>query len=120
MIDSKENLPINREKNETLAIKTSTETFSSKEKGPLSFLSGALTSGLLAVLCLRLSQFMVEYFTLHSPHYSSPMAQSISSAFKTLIIGMCFLATFSFAFIGLGLGLVFLRSLLVAKEVDHD
>jgi len=34
---------------------------------------------------------------------------------KTLIVGMCFLATFSFAFIGLGLLVVFLRSLVAAK-----
>jgi hypothetical protein len=34
---------------------------------------------------------------------------------KTLIVGMCFLATFSFAFIGLGLLLVLVRSLVVAK-----
>jgi hypothetical protein len=34
---------------------------------------------------------------------------------KTLIVGMCFLASFSFAFIGLGLVVVFVRSLVVAK-----
>jgi hypothetical protein len=35
---------------------------------------------------------------------------------KTLIVGMCFLATFSFAFIGLGLFLTFLRSLVRQSE----
>ncbi|MBM5827816.1 MAG: DUF3082 domain-containing protein, partial [Cyanobacteria bacterium M_surface_7_m2_040] len=39
-------------------------------------------------------------------------AQSIATALKTLIVGMAFLATFSFAFIGLGLLLVFVRSLV--------
>ena len=81
-------------------------------KGPLSFLSGALTSGLLAWLCLGLSQKVVGYYAEHPPHYSAQIAQSIATALKTLIVGMCFLATFSFAFIGLGLALTFVRSLL--------
>ena len=90
----------------------------SSKKGPLSFLSGALTSGLFAWLSFALSQRMVLYFTIHSPHYSSPIAQSVASGFKTLVIGMCFLATFTFGFIGLGLALVFIRSLFDAKNVD--
>ena len=43
---------------------------------------------------------------------------SIASALKTLLIGMCFLGTFSCAFIGIGLFLVFLRSLFTGKEAD--
>ena len=81
-------------------------------KGPLSFLSGALTSGFLAWLCLGLSSRVVAYYAEHPPHYSAQIAQSIATALKTLIVGMCFLATFSFAFIGLGLALTFVRSLL--------
>jgi hypothetical protein len=84
-------------------------------KGPLSFLSGALTSGLLAWLCLGLSQKVVGYYALHPPHYEARVAQSIATALKTMIVGMSFLATFSFAFVGLGLVLVFLRSLLPAR-----
>jgi len=84
-------------------------------KGPLSFLSGALTSGLLAWLCLGLSQKVVGYYALHPPHYEARVAQSIATALKTMIVGMTFLATFSFAFVGLGLTLVFLRSLLPAR-----
>jgi hypothetical protein len=37
---------------------------------------------------------------------------------KTLLIGMSFLATFSFAFIGLGLFIVFLRSLFTGEHPD--
>ena len=85
-------------------------------KGPLSFLSGALTSGLLAWLSLGLSQKVVLYYAEHPPHYSAQIAQSIATALKTLIVGMCFLATFSFAFIGLGLFLTFLRSLLPGRD----
>jgi hypothetical protein len=87
-------------------------------KGPLSFLSGALTSALLGWLCLGLSQRVLVWYGAHPPHYSSAIAQSIATAMKTLIVGMSFLATFSFAFIGLGLFLTFLRSLLRPAEVD--
>ena len=82
-----------------------------RRKGPLSFLSGALTSGLLCVLCLRLSRGLALHFALHPSTSSSRLAQSIATALKTLLVGTSFLATFSFGFIGLGLSLVFLRSL---------
>jgi hypothetical protein len=39
------------------------------------------------------------------------VAQSIGTAVKTLVVGMTFLATFTFAFVALGLFLTFLRSL---------
>ena len=84
-------------------------------KGPLSFLSGALTSGLLAWLALGLSRRVMAHYANHPPQYSSAIAQNIATAMKTLIVGMSFLATFSFAFIGLGLFVVFVRSLVVAK-----
>ena len=96
------------------------ERLDSQKKGPVSFLSGAITSGLFAWLCLILSQKTVIYFTLHSTVYSSPIAQSVASGFKTLVIGICFLATFTFGFIGLGLTLVFVRSLFDGKTVDAD
>ena len=84
-------------------------------KGPLSFLSGALTSALLGWLCLQLSRRVVLHFALHPPSYSSRLAQSIATAMKTLAVGMSFLATFSFGFIALGLTLVFVRSLVVRQ-----
>ena len=84
-------------------------------KGPLSFLSGALTSGLLAWLALGLSRRVLAHYASHPPHFSSAIAQNIATAMKTLSVGMCFLASFSFAFIGLGLFVVFVRSLVVAK-----
>jgi hypothetical protein len=84
-------------------------------KGPLSFLTGALTSGLLAWLALGLSRRVLAHYANHPPQFSSPIAQNIATAMKTLIVGMCFLASFSFAFIGLGLLVVFVRSLMVAK-----
>lgn len=89
-----------------------TQPDAAPRKGPLSFLSGSLTAGLLAWLALGLSRRMVTYYALHPPSYSSAIAQSIATALKTLIVGMAFLATFSFAFIAIGLALVFLRSLV--------
>ncbi len=93
-------------------------TADAPRKGPLSFLSGALTSGLLGWLCFGMSGRVVHHYALHPPHYSSQIAQSIATAVKTLVVGMCFLATFSFAFIGLGLLLTFFRSLLPARPAD--
>lgn len=100
------------------ALATAGDAPQRPRKGPLSFLSGALTSGLMAWLCLGLSQKVVGYYAEHPPHYSAQIAQSIATALKTLIVGMCFLATFSFAFIGLGLALTFLRSLLPGRSAE--
>ncbi len=98
----------------------SSEASLDSTKSPLSFLSGAITSLVLGLLCLRLSQGTVTYFALHSTDYSSQIAQSVASGFKTLVIGVCFLATFTFSFIGLGLFIVFFRSLFVGKNPDDD
>ena len=93
---------------------------SEPKKGPLSFLSGSITSLSFSFLCLFISKKIVLYFSLHTPSYSSAIAQSIASGFKTLIIGISFLATFTFGFIGLGLFLVFIRSLIEGNNVKKD
>ena len=90
------------------------------KKGPVSFLSGALTSLLLGWGSFLLSEKVLIYFSTHSLEYSSSIATSIASAFKTLVVGMTFLATFTFFFIGLGLVIVFIRSLFAAKGVEVD
>ncbi|MEX0588936.1 MAG: DUF3082 domain-containing protein, partial [Cyanobium sp.] len=51
---------------------------SKPKKGPLSFLSGSLTAGLMAWLALGLSRRMVTYYAVHPPNYSSAIAQSIA------------------------------------------
>jgi hypothetical protein len=61
----------------------------------------------------------VLYYAQHPPHYSSAIAQSIATAVKTLLVGMVFLATFSFGFIALGLALVFVRSLLPGSSPEQ-
>ena len=93
---------------------------SEQKKGPLSFLSGSLTSLFFGFFSLFISKKIVLYFSIHSPNYSSPIAQSIASGFKTLIIGISFLATFTFGFIGLGLFLVFIRSLIEGNKKKTD
>ncbi len=90
------------------------------KKGPLSFLSGSITSLSFSLLCFFISKKIALYFSIHTPNYSSPIAQSIASGFKTLIIGISFLATFTFGFIGLGLFLVFIRSLIEGNKEKTD
>ena len=95
-------------------------TYPEAKKGPISFLSGSITSLSFGLLSLFISKKIVLYFSIHTPNYSSPIAQSIASGFKTLIIGISFLATFTFAFIGLGLFLVFIRSLIEGNKAKTD
>ena len=119
------NSPSNGFKNESDELVNSSaipmNTGSSEpKKGPLSFLSGSITSLSFSLLSLFISKKIVLYFSIHTPNYSSPIAQSIASGFKTLIIGISFLATFTFGFIGLGLFLVFIRSLIEGKKEKTD
>ena len=82
---------------------------------PLSFITGSLSSFLLCILFFNISNNIAIYFSFHKPSNSSEIVQSISSSINTLIIGLSFLLTFSFAFIGLGLFIVFVRSFLIKK-----
>ena len=111
------NLPSNgfkKESNEFAASRQSPTdgVVAEPKKGPLSFISGSITSLSFSLLSLFISKKIVLYFSVHTTNYSSPIAQSIASGFKTLIIGISFLATFTFGFIGLGLFLVFIKSLI--------
>ena len=119
------NLPSNGFKKESDDIETSESSLIDQDtaepkKGPLSFLTGSITSLSFSFLSLFISKKIVLYFSIHTPNYSSPIAQSIASGFKTLIIGISFLATFTFGFIGLGLFLVFIRSLIEGNDQKTD
>ena len=119
------NSPSNGFKNESDELANSSSTpldsvSSEPKKGPLSFISGSITSLSFSLLSLFISKKIVLYFSIHTPNYSSPIAQSIASGFKTLIIGISFLATFTFGFIGLGLFLVFIRSLIEGNKDKTD
>ena len=116
------NLPSNGFKKESDELETPVSSpvdnqASEPKKGPLSFLTGSITSLSFGLLSLFISKKIVLYFSLHTPNYSSPIAQSIASGFKTLIVGISFLATFTFGFIGLGLFLVFILSLIEGNNV---
>ena len=86
------------------------------EKGPFNFFIGSLTSFLLFIFSYFLSNKIAIYFSIHKPSNSSEIVQSISSSINTLIIGLSFLLTFSFAFIGIGLFIVFIRSFFLKKS----
>ena len=96
--------------------KVNIETQNIPEKGPLSFLTGSLTSFFLCIFSYFISNKIAIYFSIHKPLNSSEIVQSISSSINTLIIGLSFLLTFSFAFIGIGLFIVFIRSFLIKKD----
>ena len=87
-------------------------------KGPLSFLSGAVTAGLISWMVFGFSKRMVVYFAMRPPHFSSPIAQNIAITLKTLLVGLTFLATFSSGFVALGLTLLFLRSLFTRRTEE--
>ena len=86
------------------------------KKGPLSFFTGSITSFILFIAFYKLSILISIYFTTHKPTNDSEIVQNISASLNTLIIGLSFLATFSFGFIGLGLFIVFVRSFFIKKE----
>ena len=79
-------------------------------KGPLNFLIGSITSFFLFIIFYLISKNIAIYFATHRPSNNSEIVQSISTSLNTLIVGLSFLATFSFAFIGFGLFIVFIRS----------
>ena len=89
------------------------ENQSIPEKGPINFLIGSFTSFSLFIFFYFLSNKILVYFTLHKPSNPSEVVQNISNSINTLIIGLSFLLTFSFAFIGIGLLIVFIRSFFV-------
>lgn len=97
---------------ETASTTAADATTPRQRKGPLNFLTGSITSFGLGWCALQLSYRVVGYYAEHPPHYDVRFAQSIATFLKTLFVGMTFLATFTFAFVGLGLFLTFIRSLM--------
>ena len=105
-----------KQENKELNKKQKTEIVNNPEKGPLSFLTGSITSFILFIAFYKLSIAISIYFSTHKPTNQTEIVQNISSSLNTLIIGLSFLATFSFGFIGLGLFIVFIRSFFFKKE----
>ena len=65
-----------------------------KQKGPVNFIIGSITSFFLFSLFFLLSKNVALYFANHRPSNSSELVQSISTSLNTLIVGLFFLATF--------------------------
>ena len=105
-----------KESNKILKEKQNKMVVNQPEKGPLSFLTGSITSFILFIAFYKLSISISIYFSTHKPTNNSEIVQNISSSLNTLIIGLSFLATFSFGFIGLGLFIVFFRSFFLKNE----
>ena len=104
------------ENNKKLNKKQNSEIENEPEKGPLSFIIGSITSFILFTVFYKLSIAISIYFSTHKPSNDSEIVQNISSSLNTLIIGLSFLATFSFGFIGLGLFISFFRSFFFKKD----
>ena len=94
----------------------SNDSDSVQNKSPLSFFTGSVTSFTLCVFLFFISKKIAFYFATHRPSNTSEIVQSISTSLNTLIIGLSFLATFSFGFIGLGLFIVFIRSFYIKNS----
>jgi hypothetical protein len=90
------------------------------QKGPLSYLSGSLTSALFCGSALSITWRIIGYYNERPPHYSQRVAQSIATAVKTLLVGTGCLATFTFGLISIGLFLLLIRSLLPVKPLRVD
>ena len=103
-------------KNEGQTNEGDTSNENVPKKGPLNFIIGSFTSFSLCFFSYLISNNIVIYLSNHKPTNSSEIVEKISSSISTLIIGLSFLLTFSFAFIGIGLFIVFIRSFFVKKS----
>ena len=98
----------------------SSSTDTAPVKGPMSYLSGSLTSGGFCAVAVVITLRLIGYYTAHPPHYSQRFAQSIATAMKTLIIGSGCVAVFSFGLVSIGLMLLFIQSLTQAQPSEAD
>jgi hypothetical protein len=103
-----------------LSVPEPTRQLLPSKKGPLSYLSGSLTSALFCGLALSLTWKIIGYYSDRPPHYSQRIAQSIATAVKTLLVGTGCLATFTFGLISIGLFLLLIRSLIPAGPAAAD
>ena len=78
------------ENNKILNEKQKKMVANQPEKGPLSFLTGSITSIILFIAFYKLSIAISIYFSTHKPTNNSEIVQNISSSLNTLIIGLSF------------------------------
>jgi hypothetical protein len=77
-----------------------------KETTPLSAWSGSLISGTIAILLYKLTTSIALSYLTHPSAATSQIAQRISAAVRTLVVGLSSLATGLFAIAALGLVLL--------------
>ena len=87
----------------TQADSKNTETVTKNEVTPLRAWSGAFMSGTLGILLYKLTYSIALTFATHPSTASSQMAQRISAAVRTLVVGLTTMATGLFAIAALGL-----------------
>ena len=81
-------------------------TSDKKESTPLSAWSGSFISGTIALLLYKLTASIALSFATHPSVATTQMAQRISAAVRTLVVGLSSLATGLFAIAALGLVLL--------------
>jgi hypothetical protein len=85
---------------------------------PLRTLSGSLIAGTLGVLMYRLTSAIALSFATHPYHGHSQISLSLSSATRTLVVGLSSLATGIFALAALGLVGLSLQLLIRQRAVN--
>ncbi|MDS3861062.1 DUF3082 domain-containing protein [Thermosynechococcaceae cyanobacterium BACA0444] len=85
---------------------------------PLRCLTGALVAGTLGILLYRLTQAIAYSFTTHPLHSQSQIAQSLSVAIRTLVVGLSTMATGIFGLAALGLIGLGIQLMLQPKSIS--
>lgn len=70
---------------------------------PLRCLTGALIAGTLGMLLYRLTGAIAYVFATHAVSYHNQLVYSLAVAVRTLVVGLCTLATGVFGIIAVGL-----------------
>ncbi len=95
---------------------------SEKQVTPLRAWTGAFVSGVLGILLYRLTYAIAMSFANHPSVATSQMAQRISAAVRTLVVGLTTMATGLFAIAALGLVLLGFKLLFqdLTKAAESD
>lgn len=97
-------------------------SISNQQSTPLRAWSGAFVSGTLGILLYKLTYSIALSFATHPSTATSQMAQRISAAVRTLVVGLTTMATGLFAIAALGLVLLGFKLLFqdLKKPTESD
>ncbi len=84
---------------------------------PLRCLTGAFIAGTLGLLLYRLTQAIAYSFATHPLTSQSQIAQGLSVAVRTLVVGLCTMGTGIFSIAALGLIGLAIQILLQSKSI---